>query len=72
MDANTLLVTAERQLADATYNYLLSILMIKRTTGMLLKSVTGPETARSHGRQGIRSINAETSLSNKLIGAVDK
>lgn len=39
MDANTLLVTAERQLADAIYNYRLSILMIKRTAGMLLNSL---------------------------------
>ncbi len=39
MDANTLLVTAERQLADARYNYQLSILRLKRVTGTLLKSV---------------------------------
>lgn len=39
MDANTLLVTAERQLTDAIYNYRLSILMIKRTTGILLNSL---------------------------------
>ena len=39
MDANTLLVTAQRQLADAKYNYQLSILRLKRATGMLLKSV---------------------------------
>jgi outer membrane protein len=39
MDANTLLVTAERQLADAVYNYQLSILKIDRVTGILLKSV---------------------------------
>ena len=39
MDANTLLVTAERQLADARYNYQLSILALKRATGTLLKTV---------------------------------
>lgn len=39
MDANTLLVTAERQLADARYNYQLSILRLKRATGTLLKIV---------------------------------
>lgn len=39
MDANTLLVTAERQLADSVYNYQLAILRVKRTTGTLLKTV---------------------------------
>jgi outer membrane protein len=41
MDANTLLVTAERKLADAVYNYQLSLLKMKKATGTLLKSVTG-------------------------------
>ncbi|MCX5805548.1 MAG: TolC family protein [Proteobacteria bacterium] len=44
MDANTLLVTAERQLADAIYSYRLSVLMVKRATGILLKSITGSDT----------------------------
>jgi outer membrane protein len=39
MDANTLLVTSERQLTDAKYNYQLSILRLKKATGTLLKSV---------------------------------
>jgi outer membrane protein len=39
MDANTLLVTAERQLADAAYNYQLSILKLKRSIGTLFKAV---------------------------------
>ncbi|MBI4690887.1 MAG: TolC family protein [Nitrospirae bacterium] len=39
MDANTLLVTAERQLSDARYNYQLSVLKLKRVTGTLLKAV---------------------------------
>jgi outer membrane protein len=39
MDANTLLVTAERELANAKYNYQLSILKLKRATGTLLKTV---------------------------------
>ncbi len=39
MDANTLFVTAERQLADARYNYQLSVLRVERTTGTLLKRV---------------------------------
>jgi len=45
MDANTLLVTAERQLVDAVYNYKLSILRLERVTGRLLKRVTGKQAA---------------------------
>lgn len=37
LDANTLLVTAERQLAQATYTYQMSLLRIKKTTGTLLR-----------------------------------
>ena len=40
MDANTLLVTSERQLTDAKYNYQLSILRLKKATGTLLKAVS--------------------------------
>jgi len=43
MDANTLLVTAERQLADARYNYQLAILKLKRATGTLLKTVVSKQ-----------------------------
>jgi outer membrane protein len=39
MDANTLLVTAERQLAEARLNYQLADLRLKRATGTLLKTV---------------------------------
>lgn len=39
IDANTLLVAAEKQLADAGFNYLLSAERLKRSTGMLLKTV---------------------------------
>ncbi|MEW6326570.1 MAG: TolC family protein [Thermodesulfobacteriota bacterium] len=39
MDANTLLATAERQLAEARLNYQLADLQLKRATGTLLKSV---------------------------------
>lgn len=39
MDANTLFVTAERQLADARYYYQLSFLKLKRATGTLLKTI---------------------------------
>ncbi len=41
MDANTLLVTSERQMSDAQYNYQLSALRLKRATGVLLKTVGG-------------------------------
>jgi len=40
MDANTLLVTAERDLAAAVYNYQVAILRMKKVTGTLLKTVT--------------------------------
>ncbi|HBH62308.1 MAG TPA: hypothetical protein DDX85_11350 [Nitrospiraceae bacterium] len=39
MDANNLLVTAERQLANAEYDYELAILQLRRATGTLLKTV---------------------------------
>jgi outer membrane protein len=39
MDANTLLVTAERELANARYDYRLAILQLKRAVGTLLKTV---------------------------------
>jgi len=41
MDANTLLVTSERQLSEAKYNHQLSLLKLKRATGTLLKEVIG-------------------------------
>ncbi len=43
MDANTLLVTSERQLTDAKYNYQLSILRLKRATGTLLTAVSSKQ-----------------------------
>ena len=43
MDANTLLVTSERQLTDAKYNYQLSILRLKKATGTLLKAVSSKQ-----------------------------
>jgi len=39
VDANTLLVTAERDLATARYVYQFALLRLKRVTGMLYKSV---------------------------------
>jgi outer membrane protein len=41
MDANQFLVTAERNLAEAIYNYQFAILKMKKATGTLLKTVTG-------------------------------
>jgi outer membrane protein len=40
MDANTLLVSAERKVASAVYNYRLALLRMKKATGMLLETVT--------------------------------
>jgi len=40
IDANTLLVTTERELANARFDYLFAILKLKRATGTLLKMVT--------------------------------
>jgi outer membrane protein len=39
IDANNLLLSAQRQLADAAYNYQMSILKLKRVTGKLLETV---------------------------------
>jgi outer membrane protein len=39
MDANTLLVTAERQLIDALYQYQQAVVRLKRSTGTLLASL---------------------------------
>lgn len=39
MDANTVLVTAETQLIQTLYNYQQSITKLKRSTGLLLKSI---------------------------------
>lgn len=38
IDANNLFLSAQRQLADATYNYQVSILKLKRATGTLLEA----------------------------------
>ncbi len=39
MDANTLYVTAQRQLSDARYNYQLALLQIEQATGIFLKNL---------------------------------
>jgi outer membrane protein len=44
MDANTVLVTAQRQFAQVLYNYEQSIVRLKRVTGMLLKSIADTPT----------------------------
>jgi outer membrane protein len=43
IDANTRLVTSERQLLNAQYTYVLALLKLQRDTGMLLKSVIGEQ-----------------------------
>ncbi len=45
IDANTLLLTSERQLSDARYNYQLSVLTLKRATGTLMQSVIGHQSS---------------------------
>jgi outer membrane protein len=45
MDANTLLVTAEKQLANAKYDYQLSILRVERSSGTLLKTVMNQQSS---------------------------
>lgn len=50
-DANTFLVTAERKLMEAQYNYQLSILRLRQATGTLLKALTNNEIiAQGEGR----------------------
>jgi len=44
MDANTLLVTSERQLTDARYSSRLAILRLKWATGTLLKTIINQNT----------------------------
>ncbi len=41
IDANNLLVSSERQLAEAVYSYQLAILAVEQATGTLLKNVEG-------------------------------
>ena len=44
IDANTLFVTAERDLANAKYNYQLAFIDLKRATGVLLKTILAQES----------------------------
>ncbi len=48
IDANTLMVTAERELADARFNYESAILKLKRATGTFLK--TGDVVPKIEGK----------------------
>lgn len=57
MDANTLLLTAERQLADAGYLRDLSLLRVERATGTLLDIAMGSQkgmSARSKAAPGMK------------------
>ncbi|MCS7215284.1 MAG: TolC family protein [Thermodesulfovibrio sp.] len=50
-DANTFLVTAEKKLMEAQYNYQLSIIRLRQATGTLLKTFTSSEiTAQGENR----------------------
>lgn len=49
IDANNLLVTAERQLYDAVYTYQLAVLRLKRATGELLNEYLGQEQGKTGG-----------------------
>lgn len=49
IDANTLLVTGERKLANAGYNHELSMLRLRRSTGVFLRSMeSGKQTRREN------------------------
>jgi len=39
MDANTLLVSAERKVSDAAYNYQMAVMRMKKATGVLFKEI---------------------------------
>lgn len=52
MDANTLLVTAERQLIDALYRFQQAVVRLKRATGTLLASL--PNTANGAKEKGAK------------------
>ncbi|MBI5676680.1 MAG: TolC family protein [Nitrospirae bacterium] len=48
MDANTLLVSAERELANAGFNYRLAVLKLRLATGTLLKEVLSSEVSAAN------------------------
>jgi len=49
-DANTFLVTAERKLMEAQYNYQLAILRLRQATGTLLKAFASNEIVAQGGK----------------------
>lgn len=51
IDANTLLLTAERQLADARYNYQLSVLRLQRATGAFLRTIVNQQSVENQSRE---------------------
>ncbi|BCB96749.1 outer membrane efflux protein [Dissulfurispira thermophila] len=48
IDANTLLIASERQLADANYNYQLALIRLQRVTGQMLKTVVAKVQGGQH------------------------
>lgn len=48
-DANDLLVSAERQLSSAWYNYFVAIIKMKRSTGSFLKTIDLSNRQQNHG-----------------------
>ncbi|MEW6740058.1 MAG: TolC family protein [Nitrospirota bacterium] len=51
IDANTLLLTAERQLTDARYNYQLSVLRLQRATGAFLRTIVNQQSVENQSRE---------------------
>jgi outer membrane protein len=51
IDANTLLLTAERQLTDARYNYQLSVLRLQKATGTFLRMIVNQQSVESQSRE---------------------
>lgn len=57
IDANTLLLTAERQLADARYNYQLSVLRLQRAIGVFLRTIISQQSDENQSREDKGRIN---------------
>lgn len=51
IDANTLLLTAERQLTDARYNYQLSVLRLQRAIGAFLRTIVNQQSVENRSRE---------------------
>ena len=50
IDANNLLLSAQRQLADATYSAELSLLKLKRASGTMIEKVAEGDTGHANGK----------------------